>query len=350
MSAEFEYEIDEVRMPRMFANMRKAGMYRRCACAGCGPCRSQAQSLLRRVSRYGRSRGSFNPQRWGDRFQISSARVGNRLMNVLTDFGGGVPRVVDTSFRAWKPQLNPFPSSRPPLHGFPRPPVKWIPPVVIGRPPVVGSSPPPAQPLPAPSPNTPGNSGAAPSGMGNATLGDDSNTYDSPALDDAPPESIDDGTTSSTADDSSIESEMKLGVILPTIAMSLGGAGQNLSFKRRFTSRLGDIPKSPGVYILKFGSGSGDARNFSYIGSTNNLQARIQSHLSLVSRYYRAEPSQVIPFVYVATVGAGSAAAMGEEQVVLAAIKQQRKPGEPMRAFYRRVGLLNQQELMFEYV
>lgn len=97
MSAFDEVVIDEVRFPRMFGSMRRAGMYRRCGCAGCPPCRNAAQRLLRGIARSPQASAPYRPDQWGNRYRTLSRRIGRRKVSVLADMDGAAPTVVDVA-------------------------------------------------------------------------------------------------------------------------------------------------------------------------------------------------------------------------------------------------------------
>lgn len=97
MSAFDEVVIDEVRFPRMFGSMRRAGMYGRCGCAGCPPCRNAAQRLLRGIARSPQASAPYRPDQWGNRYRTLSRRIGRRKVSVLADMDGAAPTVVDVA-------------------------------------------------------------------------------------------------------------------------------------------------------------------------------------------------------------------------------------------------------------
>jgi hypothetical protein len=91
-----EVIVDELRFPRMFNTLRRGGMYRRCDCAGCPPCRNAAQRLLRGIASSGKPAGFYRPEQWGDRYRVYSRPLGSQTVSVLTDMSTQ-PTVVDVN-------------------------------------------------------------------------------------------------------------------------------------------------------------------------------------------------------------------------------------------------------------
>lgn len=89
-----EILVDELRFGRMFNRLQRAGMYRRCGCAGCAPCAESAQRLLRGVAQSGSFSGYYQPDRWGQRYRVYQRPLGSGTVNVLTDTADQ-PTVVD---------------------------------------------------------------------------------------------------------------------------------------------------------------------------------------------------------------------------------------------------------------
>jgi hypothetical protein len=91
-----EVVVDEARFPRMFTTFRRSGMYRRCRCAGCPPCRNAAQRLLRGIASSGTLSGLYRPEKWGDRYRVYARPLGSNIVSVLTDVSAN-PTIVDVS-------------------------------------------------------------------------------------------------------------------------------------------------------------------------------------------------------------------------------------------------------------
>lgn len=96
MSNHDEIMVDELRFGRMFNRLQRAGMYRRCGCAGCAPCAESARRLLRGVAQSGVFSGFYQPDRWGQRYRVYQRPMSGGTVNVLTDTADQ-PTVVDVS-------------------------------------------------------------------------------------------------------------------------------------------------------------------------------------------------------------------------------------------------------------
>jgi hypothetical protein len=88
--------VDEARFGRMLGNLRRAGMYRHCSCAGCGDCGQAARKLLQSIVARGQFAGVYRPQQLGQRFHVYQYPLRDKQVNVLTDTAG-VPTVVDVN-------------------------------------------------------------------------------------------------------------------------------------------------------------------------------------------------------------------------------------------------------------
>ena len=96
MAHHSEVLVDELRFGRMFNRLQRAGMYRRCGCAGCAPCAESAQRLLRGVAQNGGFSGYYQPDRWGQRYRVFQRPLGVGTVKVLTDMADQ-PTVVDVN-------------------------------------------------------------------------------------------------------------------------------------------------------------------------------------------------------------------------------------------------------------
>jgi hypothetical protein len=239
MSAFDEVVIDEVRFPRMFGSMRRAGMYRRCGCAGCPPCRNAAQRLLRGIARNPQSSAPYRPERWGNRYRMLSRNIGRRRVNVLADMDGAAPTVVDVA---------------------------------------VGDAP-------------------------NASGVDDAAVVDPPMADadtsqvasDEPAEELDLQSllarkipkTLKTRDNTQLVRDV---LIAKGIAVA-SPAGKPMILSKPVSvaalsapGGLNALPNGPGVYLAQWGNGQ-------YFGKANHLRSRISEHLEAINRYVWS-PSQ----------------------------------------------------------
>jgi hypothetical protein len=239
MSAFDEVVIDEVRFPRMFGSMRRAGMYRRCGCAGCPPCRNAAQRLLRGIARNPQSSAPYRPERWGNRYRTLSRNIGRRRVNVLADMDGAAPTVVDVA---------------------------------------VGDAP-------------------------NASGVDDAAVVDPPMADadtsqvasDEPAEELDLQSllarkipkTLKTRDNTQLVRDV---LIAKGIAVA-SPAGKPMILSKPVSvaalsapGGLNALPNGPGVYLAQWGNGQ-------YFGKANHLRSRISEHLEAINRYVWS-PSQ----------------------------------------------------------
>jgi hypothetical protein len=75
-----EVVIDEARWPRMFAKLRRAGMYRSCGCTGCGDCQAAARRFITGLARSAHAAGSRNA-----RYPIYSRSLGERQFHLTVD-------------------------------------------------------------------------------------------------------------------------------------------------------------------------------------------------------------------------------------------------------------------------
>jgi hypothetical protein len=96
MAPNDEVLVDELRFGRMFQRLRRAGLYRRCGCAGCAPCAEAAKGLLRGVAQSGRFSGYYRPERWGERYRVYERPTHSGTVSVLTDMAQQ-PTVVDVN-------------------------------------------------------------------------------------------------------------------------------------------------------------------------------------------------------------------------------------------------------------
>ena len=96
MSSNDEVLFNELFWPRISGKMQRRGIFRRCGCAGCPPCRAAAQRLLRGIVRSPQQSAPFRPDVWGDRYRVFSRALGPRTFNVLTDMSAQ-PTVVDVN-------------------------------------------------------------------------------------------------------------------------------------------------------------------------------------------------------------------------------------------------------------
>lgn len=99
MAPNDEVLVDELRFGRMFQRLQRAGMFRRCGCAGCAPCAESAQRLLSGVAQGGRFSGYYRPERWGDRYRVYERPTHSGTVSVLTDMAQQ-PTVVDVNVQA----------------------------------------------------------------------------------------------------------------------------------------------------------------------------------------------------------------------------------------------------------
>jgi hypothetical protein len=89
-----ELEIDELRWPRMFSKLRRAGLYSSCGCAGCGSCQAAARRFVRGVARGARYAGGSPGSRYGASHPVYTRTLGDRRFGLLLNTDD-VPAVVD---------------------------------------------------------------------------------------------------------------------------------------------------------------------------------------------------------------------------------------------------------------
>ncbi|QTN24334.1 hypothetical protein HZ992_04860 [Rhizobacter sp. AJA081-3] len=92
-----EVVIDEARWPRMFAKLRRAGMYSSCGCAGCGGCQAAAQRFVRGIARGARYVGAWGGRPQGGPLSVFRSILAPRPMNVLVGGDAAAPAVIDIS-------------------------------------------------------------------------------------------------------------------------------------------------------------------------------------------------------------------------------------------------------------
>ena len=227
MSSNDEVLFHELYWPRISGKMQRRGMYRRCGCAGCPPCRDAARRMLRGIVRSPQQSVPFRPDVWGDRYRVFSRALGERRFNVLTDMSGQ-PTVVDVNVNV-----------------------------------------------------------ADGDGDGDASAADtrgiaDNTSYGNAAhLHDAPDIANVDGQEevalgsllaqrlpipSATLKDK-VEASTKLIFTGPISVLNLNQNGGRLA-----------IPSSPGIYLAQWANGQ-------YLGKADNLRARISEHLQAINRF-----------------------------------------------------------------
>lgn len=296
MSAMDEVVIDELRWPRMFGSMRRAGMYRRCGCAGCPPCRNAAQRLLRGIARYPQLSALYRPDQWGNRYRMLSRNIGQRRVSVLADMDGDAPTVVDVA---------------------------------------VGDTPMDA-PLDARRDDALPDDGPMPDGDSSQGASDE------------PAEELDLQSLLARKIPKALKSRGG-GALVRDVLLTQGIPAVSTPTKPMIFSKpisvaalnapggLSTLSNGPGVYIAQWGNGQ-------YFGKANHLRSRISEHLEAINRYVWT-PSQ-FRFYVLATPGDPRAI----EKQVLTALNDLVGTGtEPVAARFRMLGMTNKQR-EFEFL
>lgn len=94
MSSLRDAVIDEVRWPRMFQTLRRAGLYRDCGCAGCGSCQAAARRFVLGVARGARRTRWTSVNDAPARRTIYGRAYGGRRFGFLVD-GWPHPTILD---------------------------------------------------------------------------------------------------------------------------------------------------------------------------------------------------------------------------------------------------------------
>lgn len=103
MSSLRDAVIDEVRWPRMFQTLRRAGLYRDCGCAGCGSCQAAARRFLLGSARTAYFRG-FTPSSRNAAVARFERPLGHRSLSLLAERQRGWPTIVNVSLASNRPE------------------------------------------------------------------------------------------------------------------------------------------------------------------------------------------------------------------------------------------------------
>lgn len=97
-----EVVIDEARWPRMFAKLRRAGMYSTCGCAGCTSCQRAAKRFVRGIGRHGAIRAPSGIHAQWNRggYGVVSQSVGDGVLHVLIN-GDEAPTISDLAYTSY---------------------------------------------------------------------------------------------------------------------------------------------------------------------------------------------------------------------------------------------------------
>ena len=286
MSSNDEVLFHELYWPRISGKMQRRGIYRRCGCAGCPPCRDAARRMLRGIVRSPQQSVPFRPDVWGDRYRVFSRALGERTYNVLTDMSAQ-PTVVDVN--------------------------------------VADSS-------------------ADPNDANDAN---DAPAYDSPHDSGV---AADADADTSVAEELSLRQLIAQRVPgNPTLANKVLGmtvtddAGAKLDLRTIQLSKprsmddlakragLNQIPAQSGIYLLQWPGGQ-------YLGMGNNLQHRIRSHLQGLKRF----TTDLRPFRLFYAVLKGDVRAT-EKAILQSLLRLSGPASESVESRFLRLGMTNQQ-------